>query len=304
MKKFTAIIVSLALVCFAAPVYAFHQPPVNLGFTNFIDGASPGPGWYFTEYLQFYYADDLKDGDGDDLPGDNELDLFVSLNQLIYQSDVTFLGGNPGLDVILPIVDVDFDSDTLPLEANDGGFGDLLVGPFIQWGPHMLFGRPYFHRFEFQVIAPTGKHDKKYALNPGSDMWSINPYYSFTYFIAPKLTTSVRFHYLWNSEDKNAGPTPDFQAGQAIHFNYALAYAVTDFLRLGVAGYYLKQLEEDEIDGHKADDSEEEVFAIGPGLVWHITKDLTFMSAVNFETGVENRAEGVRTTLRLIWKFW
>jgi anthranilate 1,2-dioxygenase (deaminating, decarboxylating) large subunit len=300
MKRLAAVLAVVALILSAAPVFALNQPPINLGFTNFLDGASPGPGWYLTEYFQFYNADELKDDDGDNVDDDLDLDLFVNLNQIIYQSNVNFLGGNPGIDVIIPIVDVDVDSDIPPLTANDGGFGDILVGPFIQWGPHMLLDRPYFHRFEFQVVGPTGKYDDKFALNPGANVWAINPYYSFTYFLTPKLTASLRSHYLWTSENDDT----DIQAGQAIHFNYAVDYAVTEFLRLGVAGYYLKQLEEDELDDDDLDDSEEEVFAVGPGLVWHIMKDLTFMGAVNFETEAENRPEGIRSTLRLIWKFW
>ncbi len=116
----------------------------------------------------------------------------------------------------------------------------------------------------------------------------------------------MRFHYLWTSENDNRAPALDVQAGQAIHLNYAADYAVTDALRVGVAGYYLKQLEEDDFDGGPPgieDDTEEEVFAIGPGLVWHINKALTLMGAVNFETAAENRPEGVRSTLRIIWKF-
>jgi len=299
MKKFAGLICVVALVFFAVPTQAYDEPAVNLGFTNFIDGASPGPGWYLTEYLQFYSADDLKDDDGDDLPLDNEVDAIINLNQLIYQSNITFLGGNPGIDFILPIVDLDVDSD-LGLTNNDTGFGDILIGPFIQWGPHMVFDRPYFHRFEFQVTAPTGKYNDRYTLNPGSNVWTINPYYSFTYFITPKLTASLRSHFLWSSENDDT----DIQAGEAIHFNYAMAYAVTDVLRLGVAGYYLKQLDESELDDSDISDSEEEVFAIGPGLVWHILPDLIFMGAVNFEAEAKNRPEGVRSTLRLIWKFW
>jgi hypothetical protein len=309
MKKLAGICCLVALVLVAAPVFALNEPPINLGFTNFLDGASPGPGWYLTEYLQYYTADELKDGDGDTaiLPpneklDDIDLDVWVNLNQIIYQSDFNFLGGNPGIDIIIPIVDIDVDD---PLNANDTGFGDLLVGPFIQWGPHMVFDRPLFQRFEFQVIAPTGKHNGKYVLNPGSNVWSLDPYYSFTYFLAPKLTMSMRIHYLWSSENDDYGPfSHDLQAGDAIHLNYAMAYQILDNLRLGVAGYYLKQLEEDELDGDELDDSEEQVFAIGPGLVWHITPNLTFMGAVNFETAVEARPEGVRSTARLIWKFW
>jgi anthranilate 1,2-dioxygenase (deaminating, decarboxylating) large subunit len=299
MKKLLIFICMFALVLLATPAQAFHEPPVNLGFTNFLDAASPGPGWYLTEYIQYYAADEFNDDDGDDLPGDNEIDVFANLTQIIYQSNVNFLGGNPGIDVIIPIIDIDVDSD-LGINANDAGFGDILIGPFIQWGPHMVFNRPFFQRFEFQVIAPTGKFDDDYALNPGSNTWSIDPYYTFTYFITPKLTTSLRSHFLWTEENDDT----NLQAGDAVHFNYAVDYAVTDFLRFGVAGYYLKQIEDSEFENDKIDDTKEEVFAIGPGMVWHINKDLTFMAAVNFETFAENRPEGVRSTLRLIWKFW
>lgn len=309
MRKLVGVVLVLALVCFTMPVYALNQPlGINLGFTNFLDGASPGPGWYLTEYLQIIQADDIKDSDGGTMISDVDLEAFVNLNQFVYQSNVNFLGGNPGVDVIVPLIGIDVD-----ILREQDGIGDILVGPFIQWGdlangPKMLFGRPFFSRFEFQVTAPTGENSNDYDLNPGADVWTINPYYAFTYFITPKLSTSWRIHYLWSSENKNAdlmgGAVEDVQAGQAIHLNYAIAYQVTDFLRLGVAGYYLKQLENDEFDGHTASGTKEEVFAIGPGLVWHINKDLTFMGAVNFESGAENRPEGVRSTLRLIWKFW
>lgn len=312
MKKLVGVGLVAILLCFTMPAYALNQPAVNLGFTNFLDGASPGPGWYLTEYLQIVHASKLENDFG--IPEDANIDAFINLNQVIYQSDINFLGGNPGVDIIVPLVDLDINHPFL--KAQDG-VGDVLIGPFMQWGdavngPKMLFGRPSFHRIELQITAPTGENSNDYALNPGADVWTINPYYSFTYFITPKLTTSWRIHYLWSSENKNAdflgGAFEDVQAGQAIHFNYALAYQVSDILRLGVAGYYLNQFEEDDYSGPGAgpfeDDSEEEVFAIGPGLVLHINKDLTFMGAVNFETSADNRPEGVRSTLRLIWKFW
>jgi anthranilate 1,2-dioxygenase (deaminating, decarboxylating) large subunit len=307
MKNLRLLALALAVLCFATPAFALSQPAVNLGFTNFLDGASPGPGMYWTEYLQVIHASDVNGPDGHALIPDANVGGFINLNQFIYQSDVTFLGGNPGIDVIIPLVDLDVD---FPLNAEDG-VGDILVGPFIQWGPHMLFDRPFFHRFEFQVTAPTGENNSDTALNPGADLWTINPYYAFTYFITPKLSTSWRIHYLWSSENDDFSdtlPNVDLQPGHSIHLNYAVAYAVTDTLRLGVAGYYLKQLEEDDFSGPAPpgieDDTEEEVFAIGPGLVWHINKELTFMGAVNFETKAENRPDGVRSTLRLIWKFW
>ena len=144
MTKLRLSIALLVLLCLAAPVHALNQPAVNLGFTNFIDGASPGPGWYWTEYLQIIHADPIKNDDGHDLISDANLSAFVNLNQFIYESNVNFLGGRLGIDVIIPLVDLDVD---FPLNSEDG-VGDILVGPYIQWGPHMIFDRPYFHRFE------------------------------------------------------------------------------------------------------------------------------------------------------------
>lgn len=319
MKKLIGLVLALTLICFTAPAHAYWQPlGINLGFTNFLDGASPGPGLYWTQYYQLIHATELKDVPFP-LSDDVELDVFVNLHQFIYQSDVKFLGGNPGLDVIIPLVDIDVEHQLLdgsPGLNGQDGVGDVLIGPFMQWGPHMIFNRPFFQRIELQVTAPTGENSRHKVLNPGADVWTINPYYAFTYFITPKLTTSCRIHYLWSSENRDATelfPGVDIQAGQAIHLNYALAYAVTDTLRLGVAGYYLNQFEKDDFDGDAPPplvsvaeglEDKEEVFSIGPGLVWHINKDLTFMGAMNWETHAESRPEGVRTTFRLIWKFW
>ena len=185
MRKLSLFAVLLILLCSVAPAHALNQPAVNLGFTNFLDGASPGPGWYWTEYLQVIHASEVNT---DFMPDNKDANIsgFVNLNQFIYQSDKTFLGGNPGIDVIIPLVALDADSSVANPFGGTGagdGIGDILVGPFIQWGPKMVFDRPLLQRFEFQVTAPTGDHDSfKYAINPGADVWTINPYYAFTYF--------------------------------------------------------------------------------------------------------------------------
>ena len=100
MKTLIAIVLPIALICWAAPVDALNQPlGINLGFTNFLDGAPPGPGWYLTEYYQLIHAADIENDAG--LPENADLDVFVNITQLIYQSDVTFLGGNPGFDIMI-----------------------------------------------------------------------------------------------------------------------------------------------------------------------------------------------------------
>ncbi len=294
--------------------WAYRLPAVNLGFTSFLDGGPPaGPGLYLTQYFQYYNSDKLTNADGDRLLpdfADENLDVFISLTQLIYQSNCDiFFGGKWGLDLIIPVVAIDLDhslGDRAGLNENGGGVGDILLGPYLQWDPIMGANGPLFmHRVEFQLIFPTGDYDRDKALNPGSNFFSFNPYWAATVFLTPKWTASWRVHYLWNAEnDDPPGELADTQAGQAIHLNFASAYEVWEKrLRLGVNGYYLKQFTNDEVEGNDIGGSKEQVFGIGPGALFHITRDTHFFFNAYFETAAENRPEGYRLNWRVVHHF-
>lgn len=317
MKKRSCICV-LMIICgilaFTAPGAAYDLPSVNLGFTSFLDGGPPsGPGFYWQQYIQYYSADQFNDNNGSELPlPDPDLDAWVTLTQFIYQSDQELLwGGKWGLNFMLPYVSVDtsYGADGPFPEANGAGLGDILIGPFLQWDPIIGKGGPKFmHRIELQMIFPTGKYDDNKEINPGSNFFSFNPYWSGTYFFTPQWTASTRIHYLWNGENEGPnrgfGGADDTQAGQAIHLNFSTAYELLPKkLRLGLNGYYLKQITDTQADGNDVEDRKEMVLGIGPGMVFHISKEEHLFFNAYFETDAENRPQGNRYNLRYVYHF-
>ncbi len=305
LRVVLGILVTIVLLS-AGSAFDYLQPSVNLGFTSFLDGGPPaGPGHYISEYLQFYSADKLADGP----PG--EVDAWILLNQYLYQSDQPiFFGGKWGLDVILPVVSLDMDSDFL--NDNGTGLGDLLVGPYIQWDPIMGANGPLMlNRIELQTIWPTGDYDKDKNLNQGSNHFSFNPYWAATVFLGPKATVSWRLHYLWSDDNDEfravpGGPAPvdlKLEPGQAVHANFAAAYEVMPKqLRLGINGYWFNQISDTEVEGTDVGD-DEKVFAIGPGGVWHFSQDAHLFFSAYLESGAENRPEGDRFNLRYVHHF-
>lgn len=308
MKRFVRSLLPalVGLVFSAVPALAYDLPAVNLGFTSFLDGGPPaGPGHYLTEYVQYYTADRLVDVEGNRIGPLQGVDVTVALTQYVYQSNQPlFLGGKWGVNVMLPVVS--FNADVLP--DNGTGFGDLVVGPFLQWDPVMGANGPLFmHRIELQTVLPTGDYDHNKALNQGSNHWSFDPYWAGTVFLGPKVTASCRLHYLWNG--KNDDPfvgsgAKEMQPGQAFHANFAADYEVlAKQLRIGVNGYYLDQITESEYNGEKVSGRQEKVLAVGPGLVWHISQDAHLFANGYIESGVRNRPEGERYNLRFVYHF-
>lgn len=295
-----------ALLVVGGAAQAYDMPALNLGFTSFMDGGPPaGPGFYFTEYAQWYTADKFTDNNGDKL-GPFKLDVWVSLSQFIYQSNQeVLLGGKWGVDVIVPFVAFDIEPD-FPLTDNGAGIGDVLVGPYLQWDPIMGKNGPVFmHRVEFQVLTPTGRYSKSEALNPGSNYVSLDPYWAGTWFILPEWTASWRIHYLWNDTNTDpGGGAGTLQAGQAVHLNFASAYEVLPKrLRVGLNGYYLKQVTDTEINSARASGRREQVVGLGPGLLWHIGKNDHLFFNAYFEFEARNRPEGERYNLRWVHHF-
>lgn len=308
-------------------------PAVNLGATSFVDGMPPaGPGLYLMQYVQYYGANRIKDGNGETIPLPGpDLDAWTSITQIIKMWDVDLGGGaKPALDILIPVVDLDLDfASPIPgPTANSGGLGDILIGPAIQFAPIMGKKGPLFvQRLEAQFILPTGDYDQANEINPGSNFFTFSPYWSGTMFLGPKMSASVRAHYLWNGTNDDPALSTranTTRAGEAFHMNFTFSREILPCgmpspppcdaapsagpppgprFRVGINGYYLKQTTDVEVNGVELAGFREQVFGIGPGCIFSLSPEKHFFFNSYWEDAAENRTEGYRMTMRYVHHF-
>src|SRR5690606_6285176 len=138
------------------------------------------------------------------------------------------------------------------------GLGDPTVSLFVQYDPITINGNPFFvSRLNAGVTMPVGKYDNNKDFNIGNNFWSIHTYWAMTFLLSPKWSISLRPQYYYNFKNNDpASSLPldegvdDTQAGQSASINYNVGYKVNDYLTVGVSGYYLKQITDDQINGH------------------------------------------------------
>ena len=306
---FCLFVVYLSFTC-AGNSFALNQNPnLNIGSTNILDAVIPPPGLHMLNYIAYYTADEIMDGNGEPMPGNNDLDVMVYTPQLVYTPDVDLPNNlRIGLSTMLPFQNINLDS-SIGLEENHGIVGDLIVGPFIGSAVPLGDGDYTLHWFfELDTYLPIGSYDKHKALNPSANYVTLEPFLSLTLQMPHGFALSTRQHYAYNFENDeyvSKGVEGDLRAGPLYHFNYSLSKTlpfIAPNFRIAAVGYYLQQLSNDVFDGKNVPDSKERVFAIGPGISW-IHKGIFLGLKAHFETNAESRPEGTKTLLQIRFKF-
>ena len=313
---------------------------INLGLTSFFDGfGRPVEGFTYQAYFHYARARAYYDAAGNESKTfvDPEFDIFLMLNQLTYTLPSTLFGGRarPAINFILPVLGYRTElfnaAGVEVLKSNRTGLGDLTFGPILQFLPIVANGRPVFsHRFELDLIVPTGKYDPERNINQGSNYVSINPYWAATVLPLPGLELTTRLNWIYNfTNERPVNPPLDrtgmaprplpvesARAGQAFWLNYAASYEVVKTLHVGINGYYLKQLNRDRFNlakppagpggsttGAQFGEGKQQVFGVGPGLFWEAAKTEKLFANVVFPTLVKTRWDHSFYQVRWIHSF-
>lgn len=301
MRKLFAVLMALWIVGGAVgKPWAYQEPPVNLCATTFLDGGGVPAGFYYINYVQTTQGRSARDLDGKTIPGNGRVNVLANLHQFYYLSTLHVLGGQLAGQVLIPVVAPSAKGNIgpFPLTANTAGLGDLNVGPAIQWNNAKFLGRPFFQRAEVDFSLPTGKYSQDFGVNPGANLLTIDSYYAFTWIVDQNWETSARLWYAISGENHDTKIRP----GNLFHMNYAVSRQVLPRWRLGAAGYFLEQMQDDKVDGTAVTGTKERAWALGPGLVYS-GEGLIVMISHPEEFGVKNRFVGSRTTFELVHKF-
>jgi len=297
MKNLKTIPLLATPALLASPITLAFEGPQQypLGAENFMAGALPPPGNYFINYL-IYYQGDLQDNDGNELP----VDVKATANALrfIYVSNYKLFGGDWGMHAIVPLVYQKLNTPN-PAWDNDWvfGLGDITLDPIII-GWH--FPPDWHITVGLDIYLPTGKYDENDPTQSiGSNFWSFEPIFAFTYLNQSGFEVSAKLMYNIKTENNDT----NYQSGDDFHMDYLIGQHFGPWA-MGLGGYYLKQTQDDELNGQKVDPDGKraEVFAFGPAVKYDY-KGMSFIGTWDHETGVENYFQGNRFFFKFITAF-
>ena len=258
---------------------AYHN-----GAEDFMSGALPPPGTYLLNYIQYYSSDRLNDNNGNQISKGFKLNAFADVVRVVHVTKQQLLGASLGMHLFVPVVYLDV---TVPGRGSDHrtGLGDIIVNPMIL-GWH---GKNWHVSTGLDFYLPTGTYDKDRLANPGRNHWTFEPVLAGTWQSDSGFEVSTKLMYDFNTKNDAL----NYLSGQECHLDYAVGQKLGDF-NLGVAGYFYRQITNDELNGKKVefnDGNKGQVFGIGPAVKYNY-RNMSFTLKYLIETAVENRPEG------------
>ena len=278
------------------------------------------PGLYFQAPMVAYHANKIKGNDGKQLTFLNpvakveiDTDTYAVLPRLTYISSHRLLGAHIGVTAMLPIVKrkADFslitgntsvDPSLVAVAAgfskSKTGISDLEVSPVMHWeiGDHQSV------TFAPTIVMPLGDFKAADRVNTGfGDYYTFRPSVQYA-FIGDGWDLGGRAVMSFNTRNKDTG----YRTGNVFNFDWQAMTFVSEDIRVGVQGYFVRQLQADTLDSDgtpkngqarsqlaREQGSKASVNAIGPAVAW-LKNGGEMLIEAKFvkEFGAKNRTEG------------
>ena len=290
-KQLNSVLLTAGLL--ALPSLVLAQPTAHyVPGVEGIKGASlPPPGWYVRDYNVAYYATRVNDAGGNNVsPPNLRAFIYANVPRLIWITETKVLGGNLGVDALIPIQYTSlrapgYDHGTL-------GLGDLFAEATLSW---------HIQQFDFSAAAgawaPTG--DSGAPTRAGAGYWTPMLTAGATWYIDSGKTWAVSAlnRYEFNTEQRDMHITP----GQAYTLEWGISKTLGKVWDVGAVGYYQQQVNTD--SGTGASKDRDRVAAIGPEVSLAFPKQMFFISLrYLYEFMAESRLQGQTLALTLTKK--
>jgi len=254
--KSTCLLIGAAL--FALPTLTQAQPTAHYlpGLEGIKAASLPPPGVYLKDYNVFYYSDRLNDPSGHEIGGLNtRAFIYANVPRLIWITDLQVLGGNLGVDGLLPLQYTDLRLDGF----NDRTFG---IGDFFfegTWSRHL---QQFDLALGYGVFAPTGDSATGPTTRAGLGYWTHMLTAGATWYIDAdkQWALSALNRYEFNMEKEHTSITP----GQAYTVEGGLSRTLCKNFDLGVVGCYQQKVTTD--SGAGAVGGRDRVAGVGPEI--------------------------------------
>ena len=297
------------------------------------------PGLYFQAPMVAYHANKIKGNDGKQLVNATpaagagaltskigiDTDTYAILPRLTYISSHRLLGAHVGVTAMLPIVKRKASFSASPnfagtiygpggvaegsqglvaagvnsavsgkLDGSETGIADLEVSPVMHWeiGDHQSV------TFAPTIVMPLGDFKANQRVNTGfGDYYTFRPSVQYA-FIGDGWDLGGRAVMSFNTRNKDTG----YRTGNVFNFDWQAMTFVSEDIRLGIQGYFVRQLQVDTSNSADAsvqaslkaqDGSKASVNAIGPAVAWLKNGGEMLIEAKFIkEFGAKNRTEG------------
>jgi hypothetical protein len=290
----------LIAALFAFPDLAQAQPTAHYvpGVEGLKGATLPPPGLYLRDYSVAYYSTRLNDAQGHEIRAANpEALIYANVPRVIWITDQQLLGGNLGLDALLPLQYTDLRANTPNGVFNEStfGLGDVLLEGL--WSRHL---KRFDMALGYAFWAPSGDSAPALTTRAGHGYWTHMLTAGVTYYIDAdkKWAVSALNRYEFNQRKENTKVTP----GQAYTLEWGISRNLVKIVDLGLAGYYQQKVTEDSGSGSSA--QRDRVAGIGPEVSGFIPSMMLGLSIrYAYEFMAENRLQGQGITLTVTKRF-
>ncbi|MGV1786678.1 MULTISPECIES: SphA family protein [Agrobacterium] len=278
---------------------------IMLGGTTFQTPVIPEPGFYYSTYVNYYHANRINDGNGDNIAPGLKLDAVIDYNQFVYVTPFELWDLKLAVGAVVPLVTIR--QEVGGAVGRESGLADILLQPLI-----VGWEKGKFHVALAQgFYLPTGKYDAEAPINIGRNTWAYQPQLSLGYIDPEGWEATATFSYVTSSKNKDAMVSllnpmgADYRSGDELGLDFSVGYNFTPQFEVGLTGYYYKQLSDDKISEPASDQALQEfanglrgqVAAIGIGARY-LSDYGEFYVHVDREFAARNRSEGTSTWLR------